>query len=66
MAVASGGYATFRNFVYLGVTTKAAKRRAALAGLIVVTAKQYRKLHEEAGAGTRLMYCGIWYDTVRY
>ena len=60
------GYPTYRNFIYLGIVSKNVRRRAKNAGLVSLTAKDFRRLIERSFAGSRMLYEGTWYDTVKY
>jgi hypothetical protein len=59
------GYATFKNYVYLGKVPNNVRLRAKRAGLKPVNVKDFRKIIMNASAFNIFLYEGTWYDTVK-
>lgn len=60
------GYLTFRSYVYLGRVRNSVRERARRAGLVSIDKRTMRNMIQNSFAGSRMLYEGVWHDTVRY
>jgi hypothetical protein len=59
-------YATLGVCVYLGRVNRNVRMRAKRAGLRIVDAKKFHKMHLDMMAIERIDCQGYWHDTVKY